>query len=111
MDRVIVGLHRDAAGDWVAELDCGHQQHVRHRPPFEVRRWLLTEETRAERIGTVRDCPLCDRPLPPDRAERARVPRDEGAGGGEAACVAHLVCPDCGAVLDGSGHRPGCRRG
>jgi hypothetical protein len=28
--------------------------------------------------------------------------------GGEAACFAHLVCPDCGVVLDGSAHRAGC---
>ena len=28
--------------------------------------------------------------------------------GGEAACWAHLVCPDCGAVTS-EGHRPDCR--
>jgi hypothetical protein len=27
----IVGFHQDTEGDWVAELDCGHRQHVRHR--------------------------------------------------------------------------------
>ncbi len=27
--------------------------------------------------------------------------------GGEAACWAHLVCPDCGAVTS-EGHRPDC---
>jgi hypothetical protein len=27
--------------------------------------------------------------------------------GGEAACWAHLVCPDCGA-MESEGHRPGC---
>jgi len=100
MERVIVGLRQDADGDWVAELDCGHDQHVRHRPPFESRPWVLTEETRAERIGTARDCPLCDRGAPPARVDY----------GGEAACFAHVVCPGCGAVLDGSGHRPGCPR-
>jgi hypothetical protein len=28
--------------------------------------------------------------------------------GGESACFAHLICPECGAVLDGSEHVQGC---
>ncbi len=32
---------------------------------------------------------------------------DEEPLGGEAACLAHLVCPECGA-LRSEGHRPGC---
>jgi hypothetical protein len=28
--------------------------------------------------------------------------------GGEGACFAHLICPECGAVLDGSEHGSGC---
>ena len=100
MERVIVGLHQDDDGVWVAELDCGHQQHVRHEPPFELRPWVLFEETRAERIGTTRDCPLCDRSTPHRHRE----------DGGEPACIAHLVCPDCGIVLDGSEHRADCPR-
>jgi uncharacterized protein YeaO (DUF488 family) len=30
------------------------------------------------------------------------------SAGGEAACWAHLVCPDCGSMIS-EGHRPGCR--
>jgi hypothetical protein len=29
--------------------------------------------------------------------------------GGEAACWAHLLCPECGTVLDGGGHIQGCQ--
>ena len=36
-----------------------------------------------------------------------RTPADESAEGGDAACWAHLVCPECGAITTG-GHRPGC---
>jgi len=37
---------------------------------------------------------------------------DPGADvGGESACLAHLLCPECAAVLDGSPHRDGCSRG
>jgi hypothetical protein len=91
MERSIVGFRRDEHDDWVVELSCGHAQHVRHRPPFELRPWVLDDATRNARLGTGRDCPLCD-------AER----------GGEAACFAHLVCGECGAVLDGGGHAAGC---
>jgi hypothetical protein len=54
------GFHLDEAGDWVAELACGHTQHVRHKPPWQVRPWVTTSEGRASRIGQSIDCPLCD---------------------------------------------------
>lgn len=55
------GFHQDDLGDWVAELDCGHTQHVRHRPPFTLRPWVVTAEGRQGRLGQTLDCPLCDR--------------------------------------------------
>jgi hypothetical protein len=30
MNRAIVGFLQDAEQHWVAKLDCGHTQHVRH---------------------------------------------------------------------------------
>ncbi len=66
MERAIIGYHRDQEGHWVAELDCGHDQHVRHRPPFEVRDWVLSDGGRAARLGTPLSCPLCDRAELPD---------------------------------------------
>jgi tellurite methyltransferase len=61
MLRAIEGFHQDEAGDWVAELTCGHGQHVRHKPPFFVRAWVLTAEGRAEKLGSELPCVLCDR--------------------------------------------------
>ncbi len=34
MQRTIIGFHQDATQEWVADLECGHQQHVRHTPPW-----------------------------------------------------------------------------
>lgn len=80
MRRTISGFHQDDAGDWVAELSCLHGQHVRHRPPFQDRPWVITEAGRQERLGTDIDCPLCDRAeLPGDlRMVRTAGPFDEG---------------------------------
>lgn len=61
MQRAMTGFHQDAQGHWVAELICGHAQHVRHEPPFTLRPWVLTAEGRAGRLGQALDCPLCDR--------------------------------------------------
>jgi tellurite resistance-related uncharacterized protein len=61
MERPMTGFHRDAEEHWVAELSCGHPQHVRHSPPFMVRPWVLSAEGRSGRIGQTLDCVLCDR--------------------------------------------------
>jgi tellurite methyltransferase len=179
----------------VAELSCGHGQHVRHRPPFQLREWVLDVEGRTARIGAPLDCPLCDRAELPDGLELVRtskrwdqdtmpvglgrahriaagtwgqilvhdghlrfvartqpklnivlkagsiqaippevehevhalgevcfsieflsVPEPRAAiqlpapndQVGETACMAHLACQECGAVLDGESHMYGC---
>lgn len=60
MKRRIVGFHRDEQGDWVADLECGHGQHVRHRPPWVLRPWIVTETGRNEHIGQTLKCKRCD---------------------------------------------------
>jgi tellurite methyltransferase len=203
VERPITGYHQDEVRDWVAELECGHNQHLRHRPPFQLRTWVLDAEGRAARLGTTLECPLCERAEMPDalrwvrttpiweqdtmpaglrRAHRiaaatwgqivvhegrlrfaavtnpaieielgagvtqaippgveheveplsavrfaveffvvdrggqsresadrrrvdAREPADEG---GDPACWAGLVCPECGAIVDSGDHRAGC---
>lgn len=67
MRRTITGYHRDEEQHWVAELDCGHNQHVRHNPPWFVRPWVTTEEGRKGMLGTELDCKKCDRG---ERADR-----------------------------------------
>ena len=59
-ERRIVGFRQDAEQQWVAELECGHSQHVRHTPPWQVRPWVVTPEGRAGRLGTLLPCRLCD---------------------------------------------------
>lgn len=61
MRRAIRGFHDDEAGDAVAELSCGHGQHMRHKPPLFTRPWVTTAEGRASMLGTEVDCVRCDR--------------------------------------------------
>ena len=61
--RKIVGFHQDEERHWVAELECGHSQHVRHDPPWQVRPWVVSVEGRNERLGTTLQCRLCDEPI------------------------------------------------
>lgn len=68
MDRKISGYHRDEEGQWVAELECGHFQHVRHNPPWANRDWVTTPEGRQSRLGAVLRCKKCDQGHPPDRS-------------------------------------------
>jgi uncharacterized protein DUF3565 len=60
MERRIVGFHQDDEDHWVAELECGHGQHVRHEPPWQVREWVTTAEGRATWLGRPLDCRRCD---------------------------------------------------
>ena len=62
----IVGFHQDDEHHWVARLACGHNQHVRHDPPWTNRPWVVTPEGRARTLGQVLKCVKCD----------ARAPRD-----------------------------------
>jgi hypothetical protein len=67
MERPIVGFHLDEESHWVAELSCGHFQHVRHNPPWAERPWVVTEEGRARMLGALLNCKKCDTGAPPDR--------------------------------------------
>jgi len=62
----IVGYHLDDENHWVAELACGHFQHVRHTPPWMKRPWVLTEEGRESMLGHELGCKKCDEGAPRD---------------------------------------------
>lgn len=61
MQQPISNYHQDENRDWVAELACGHFQHVRHNPPWSNREWVTTEAGRKAKIGVPLNCVNCDR--------------------------------------------------
>lgn len=66
MESSITGYHQDEFGDWVAQLACGHNQHVRHNPPWNNRPWVTTAETRQMMIGHKLVCKKCESGATPD---------------------------------------------
>ena len=69
MKKRIVGFHLDEEQHWVAELECGHNQHVRHNPPWTIRPWVITEEGRDRALGHKLNCKKCDVGAPPDQSD------------------------------------------
>ena len=60
MQQAIIGFHLDEEQHWVADLACGHGQHVRHNPPWQNRPWVMTEQGRQEKLGVMLECKKCD---------------------------------------------------
>ena len=60
MKQPITAFHQDEEQHWVADLACGHTQHVRHDPPWQSRPWVVTPEGRASKLGRTVDCKKCD---------------------------------------------------
>jgi len=67
MQQLITGYHTEEEGDRVAQLACGHNQHVRHRPPLIERAWVTTAGGRASMLGAALDCVKCEEGAPRDR--------------------------------------------
>ncbi|MBD9612370.1 MULTISPECIES: DUF3565 domain-containing protein [unclassified Pseudomonas] len=55
----VTGFHQDEDGHWVAELSCGHTQHLRHQPPWQSRAWVMDPLLRHEKIGQPFECGWC----------------------------------------------------
>jgi len=67
MKQAIIGYHKDHEGDWVAQLQCGHFQHVRHNPPFINRPWVITKAGQDAMLGYLLNCKKCDLNSPKDK--------------------------------------------
>lgn len=67
MKQAITAYHKDEENDWVAELACGHFQHVRHNPPWFNRPWVETTAGRESMLGFELACKKCDAGAPKDR--------------------------------------------
>jgi hypothetical protein len=61
MERKIVDFIKDEEGFWTAILACGHKQHVRHNPPWQIRPWTQTQKGRKKFIGFPLFCKKCER--------------------------------------------------
>ena len=55
----ILGFHQDEDGHWVAQLSCGHTQHLRHQPPWQNRAWVIDPQQRQQQIGRPFACGWC----------------------------------------------------
>lgn len=72
MKQKITGFHQDEESHWVADLACGHTQHVRHDPPLTSRPWVATIEGRRDRVGLELECRKCDDASHPHPESRSR---------------------------------------
>ena len=70
MKQAMVAFHKDEQGDWVAQLTCGHFQHVRHKPPFINRPWVTSKSGREAMLGYELNCKKCDLGAPKDTLDR-----------------------------------------
>ena len=69
LKQAIVGYHLDEEGHWVARLSCGHNQHVRHNPPWTSREWVTTRAGRKAMLGYRLACVKCVEHAPRDWQE------------------------------------------
>ncbi|HEY6528379.1 MAG TPA: nicotinamide-nucleotide amidohydrolase family protein [Cellvibrionaceae bacterium] len=73
MQQPIIDYHQDAESYWVAQLACGHNQHLRHNPPWTIRTWVTHAEGRQHHLGKLLNCVKCDQNAPRD--ERPASPQ------------------------------------
>jgi hypothetical protein len=59
----IVDYHLDERFDWIADLECGHHQYVRHNPPWTNGHWVTTPQGRYAHLGYELQCLVCPAPV------------------------------------------------
>ncbi|NQD92836.1 DUF3565 domain-containing protein [Pseudomonas sp. CrR25] len=55
----LLDFRQDEDGHWVAVLSCGHTQHLRHQPPWQMRDWVLDPAQRRAQLGQPFACGWC----------------------------------------------------
>jgi hypothetical protein len=55
----LLDFRQDEDGHWVAVLSCGHTQHLRHQPPWQLREWVLDPARRLAQLGRPFACGWC----------------------------------------------------
>jgi tellurite methyltransferase len=100
MLQAIVSFRVDDDGVWVAELSCGHSQHVRHQPPFQNRAWVTSEAGRLAHLGSELDCVYCEMAsLPPDLQAYKQTPSFSEATVPPALLAEHRTKPEVWAKI------------
>ena len=67
MHHAITGYFQNDAKQWIARLDCGHDQTLIHNPPVTNNAWVLTQTGRDDKIGVILVCTKCIAGVSPDR--------------------------------------------
>lgn len=66
MHYAINDYFQDTTGHWVARLQCGHNQELRHEPPASNNAWVLSQSGRDDKIGVLLVCTKCIAGIAPD---------------------------------------------
>jgi Protein of unknown function (DUF3565) len=106
--RTIADFPLGEDGEWVAELECGHEHQVRHSPPRTTSPRITTPQGRLEHLDRELPCLACFLA----QAERTQLKRTTAPPRGESGenrlenfrlsvlssicCIAAIYAPDVG---------------
>jgi tellurite methyltransferase len=74
--RTISSWRREAADAVVLRLECGHDRHVRHRPPLSRHGWVMDDAGCEVRVGEPIECLRCGQRLLPEAVQVYRRTAD-----------------------------------